>query len=432
LRGYIPDLETLDVIPKTNELLLKDKERIIINGGEKFVSYYGAECARLNARFKEVFSLDNWMKYPIRSGKAVVGATWGSGTTPEERGQWYDLATTIRCDEGAATACGDDIAGTVNLNGYCYGIESDASNWDHSQILYPTNEGMQGMLNVQYYYYRILGASDDLVNSLSRAGLYGLKWSNGKRVNECESIKAILGYTRRASGLVDTTDGNTINMLDMMCNILAWLINNVESHWEQDVVISWIKETTVNLGAIYGVKLKVIVHLNPRHMTFLKGFYVDARVNGERKSIWYPSPEILMKIGSSEANPDNSPAYIKACKLKRVSNKEVCKHLRVYDILQSWKTFKGMPMLDSLLRMVKPPFGGITYEESRARIADLDKWDKPELFAQVSDQDFEPMLETLNIKDLVIDFDKLIENVDWTPGMYITHPIVGVLASRYS
>jgi len=165
-------------------------------------------------------------------------------------------------------------------------------------------------------------------------------------------------------------------------------------------------------------------------MTFLKGFYVAARVSGKRQTVWYPSPEILTKIGVSESNPSNSIAYRKL-QMANPKVKDLALKLRAYDIVNSWKTFNGLPMLAEFQSMVKAPIA-TTYEESRTRIADFKKYDRPELSSKVTDQDWDPMLTTLGIKDDLDNFRQLTSKVDWTPGMFISHPVMKILASRYS
>lgn len=176
--------------------------------------------------------------------------------------------------------------------------------------------------------------------------------------------------------------------------------------------------------------LKVKVHSDPHCMTFLKGFYVAARVSGKRQTVWYPSPEILTKIGVSESNPSNSIAYRKL-QMANPKVKDLALKLRAYDIVNSWKTFNGLPMLAEFQSMVKAPIA-TTYEESRTRIADFKKYDRPELSSKVTDQDWDPMLTTLGIKDDLDNFRQLTSKVDWTPGMFISHPVMKILASRYS
>jgi hypothetical protein len=426
--GVIPNVDKCSVIPKTNELLLKDKERIIISGGELFVSWYGKEASVLNKRFKDTFSLDNWMCFPMVSMGYKVNFTWGSGTTPEQRGQWFDLAMTVPPGCAAITVCGDDFASVVNIKGITFAVESDASNWDHSQVLVEQSDGTHhGILNVQYEYYAKLGSSDAFIQGLRNAGKSSLTWQSERKG---QSLVAELNYSRRMSGLPDTTDGNTIVMADMMGNILLEMIDTF-TRSVNDISFEAVQDYTVALGVKYGVKLKVKAHQDPRHMTFLKGFYVDACVGGKRSTIWYPSPEILVKLGTSESNPDNNPAYKKVQSAHRLVP-NLARWLRVYDILNSWKTFKGMPLLEALIEMVGTPIKGITYEDSRARIQDMDKWDKPELTIEVTDQDFSPMLEVLGITDHVESFERFCRTIQWTPGMFVTHPIIAILALRYT
>lgn len=426
--GVRPTLNKCAVIPKTNELLLKDKERIIISGGEEFVAWYGQEASVLNKRFKDAFSLEKWWQNTMQLEGAGVSFVWGSGTTPEQRGQWYDMAIDSPPKWAAITVCGDDFACIMNIGGIVFGLESDASNWDHSQVLMELDGVKKGLLNIQYRYYREFGASEDLIDALIKGGSSGMNWTSERKG---EVLSAKLGYSRRCSGFVDTTDGNTLVMAHMMANICLQIIHKFSGEVE-DLCFPAIEDHTVFLGAMYGVKLKVKVHENPRHMTFLKGFYVDAVVGGKRGTIWYPSPEILMKLGTSEANPDNSVAYRKL-QSRNPLIKGLARKMRVYDILNSWSTFNGMPLLGALQQMVGQPLRGVTYEESRARIQDMDKWDKPEITSKdISQQDFGPMLEVLGIQEDLESFERLCRNVRWEPGMYVTHPLVSKLAARYA
>lgn len=421
--GTVPTAVKARIIAKVNELLLKDKERIIITPGPDVASYFGAEASALHHNILDAFSID---RYPTGTpiGRAVGHAFWGSGTTPEMRGLWYDRSLELQERHFGTICCGDDMACIVNLGGCSFGIECDASNWDHCQIRIEENGDMIGMLNVQYWYYRQLGCSDALLKMLMEAGKE-LTWElrSGK---SCQSIRVKLGYYRRLSGMLDTTDGNTLNTIDLYHNIIGELVTS----WNGEDFTEYFTEGVTKLGAYYGVKIKVKVRLDSRKLTFLKGYFVDSLVDRERRSVWYPSPEILTKIGCSESNPENKAMYAAVAKSYR-SIKDICLKLRPADIVCSWKSFTGMPLLLAFQMLYKHP---VPQDDAtvRARLADYDKWDRPELTTVVMDQDWNPMLEDLNITLEEIDeFTRLCAKTQWEPGMYIIHPILKTLAARY-
>jgi hypothetical protein len=422
--GRKPYNRVLKLKAKTNELLLKDKERIIIASDPEFTAFYGAEASLMNKRIKEHFSLPNLHKTVYRYGKAGGHFTWGSGTTPSERGAWFDDAMLMPTNHFAVTACGDDVAIILNHGGLVIGVESDASNWDHSQILLNDGGDYIGSLNVERYYYWKFGASKDFIESLIESE--EVRWSINQR-KKGDNFVIDMGYKRRCSGLPDTTDGNTLVMGHLMMNVMSQCVDE----YEEGDIVSYYEQNVARIGAEYGVRLKVKIHTDPYRMTFLKGFYVNARIDNIPHTVWYPSPEILVKIGYSPENPANNVEYSKLQKMHR-DIVDLPYWLRAYDIVNSWKSFTGMPVLTAFQLLVTSPVK-TTYEESRLRASNMDKWDKPELDALVTHQDWGPMLDVLGItKDSVDEFTALCANVDWRPGMFVIHPVVAALASRYA
>jgi len=421
VKGEMPYSGPMKIKCKNNEMLLKDKERVIIACDPQLTAYYGAEASALNSLLKKRFSLEEFQSPSIRVGDIEGRFVWGSGTTPEDRGNWYDLSMAIPSNSFSITVCGDDVAAVVNIDGLVFGVESDASNWDHSQVALEMDGELVGSLMVQQHYYRQFGCTLAFCEALLGDGR--LEWSPGLKSKE--RIRINLGYHRRCSGLPDTTDGNTLVMAHLMSNILGETI----STYDGSEVRSHIKDSIETLGTEYGVKLKVKVHDDPRRMTFLKGFYVAARIGGKSHTVWYPSPEILVKVGTSHENPSNNVMYAKLQR-KNPNIEQLAYRLRVYDIIHSWSTFKGMPVLGSYLEMVKCPLK-TSQEETRARLYDYDKWDKPELSSKVTHQDWNPMLEVLDIKEDVSSFAELCSKVVWEPGVFIVHPLIKKLAERY-
>lgn len=423
-----PTAYKLRLLPKTNELLLKNKERIIIAANPSFPAYWGAVEAEIGRRHKLFWSMENFWRNVHTDGKASVHAYWGAGTTPEERGLWYDESLTIPPNHASIIACGDDFLGMVNLDGVIYIVEADASNWDHSQISYQD----KGALEQQYVRYQKFGAPEQYVHFLRSAGKDGILWKPGS--DKYGVIVTKLGYGRRMSGLPDTTNGNTGNTIEMYRVILQKIINN----WhDANDAANFIKTQMIHLAnTLFAVKLKVKVPDIQRSATFLKGFFVECRCRegnySERtRTIWYPSPEILVKLGVSESNPVNNPLYNTMFK-NRKDKIDMCYHMRAYDIVNSWKTFSGLPVLTSIQKMIKAPIA-TTYEESRRRTLDSDKWDRPELNGQthIVSQDWDPMLQELEIAEHLASFDELCSRTVWTPGMFVQHPLIATLAKRY-
>jgi len=427
--GREPVNKVLHMKSKTDELLLKDKERIIIACDPSVTAYYLAHAKKLTERFKETYSLANFHKPCMEVGKAVGHYVWGSGTTPEQRGEWFDLSLAIPPNHFSLTTCGDDLAGLINLRGILYEVETDAKNWDHTQTLGKVNDEYVGALNVQRYYYRNYGFPIEIVDSVLMGwDTIVYKQNYGSR----QKFVVRLGYTRRASGLFDTTDGNTCQTADLMSNIFATIINEIDDSVED--VRGYIASRVVELGEYYGVYLKVKMPGDPRRMTFLKGFFVECTVAKERRTVWYPSPEILTKLGASSDNPSNNAELHKLQReYKDIAN--LPQWLRVYDIINSWKTFTGLPVLTGYQMMVRSPLKlgdkNASYEASVERARYVEKWDRPELTIKPVDHDWEPMLLELGIKDVYQDFHNFCGKIDWQPGMFISHPLIKILAERY-
>lgn len=412
------------VVPKINELMLKDKERVLVGCKPEVVAYHGYEASVLTQRFKEEYSVENLHNPVYTDGVAVAHFTWGSGTTPESRGAWFDESMTLPENHFSVTSCGDDCAATLNLGGVILGVETDVRNYDHSQVLIEDDGHMVGALNVQYEYYKAAGASSAFLSSLKQ--ITKVKWQTNVATRTGFAVE--LGYGRRLSGGVDTTDGNTLNMGHTMCAILSEVVN----HWDEtiDDLPSYVNDMIIALGAKYGLYLKVKVHEDVYCMTFLKGFYVDCRVRGKKRTLWYPSPEILTKIGTSESNPCNNKAY-RDLQKAHPTVKNLPYALRAYDIVNSWRSFTGLPVLGAYQKMIQAPIA-TTYEESRLRYQTDEKWDKPELSVIATHHDWDPMLSTLGIKELLPSFTELASRTKWEPGMYIAHPLIKTLASRYA
>jgi len=409
------------MIAKTNELLLKDKERIILAPPVEFVAYWGYEASVMNARLKEEFGLENFW-YERRCGEKAVGhVIWGSGTSPEERGAFFDEALTIPPNHFAFTACGDDMLALVNLEGRVIAVECDASNWDHAQVALEIEDDMAGALVTQSRYYKKMGVNPELVDELMYSGST-ITWKNHATSS---LINVVLGYSRRMTGNLDTTDGNTINTIHLYWHLLSKAINLGVSADEMEVFIratGW---------EDFRVKIKTKVLDDPREATFLKGFYVDCEVGDKRMSIWHPSPEILVKLGASESDPMMNANYRKLCKTHGLPL-EAARAMRVYDIVNSWTSFHPMPVLDGLVLMI-PPVIRTSRAESIKRVADLDKWDKPQLGKMdIKSKDFSPMLRVLGIEHQLESFNQLCARTTWAPGMFVAHPLVGILAQRYT
>jgi len=441
-QGAKPYLGRLNIKCKNNELLMKDKERVIISAEPDMVCYFGPEAEELTLRFKHYFSLARFDTpcYTVGyDGYSICGHfVWGSGTTPEERGEWFDRSLLLGDNHFSLTVCGDDVAAIVMVNGQAYAVESDAKNWDHSQIEMEVAGERLGMLSIGHHYYREFGASEEHIGALRGQGK--LAWKPDRTSGQ--AILVDLGYSRRYSGLDDTTDGNTLVMADLASHCISSAMVEAKD-CVADLVPSLLARVISEVAAQFGAHFKVKVHADVRHLTFLKGFYVDCAVGPavtsgccrarsvERKTIWYPSPEILTKIGWSTENPANQPSYRDIHNKHRHSDPTVACALRAYDIVNAWKTFTGLPVLGEFQRMVKSPIA-TNDAESYARYQTFEKYDKPVLMTAVHDQDWEPMLEVLGIRDDLDSFSKLCENIVWKPGMFVQHRLLKTLAARYA
>jgi uncharacterized protein (DUF779 family) len=360
---------------------------------------------------------------------------WGSGTTPEQRGEWFDRSIAMDDHNFSITVCGDDVAAIAIVNGEAYAIESDAKNWDHTQILMDTANEPIGMLSVGHEYYRQFGASEEFITALRGDGK--LTWKRDRMSGQAFEVD--LGYSRRYSGMGDTTDGNTLIMADLSSYCISQAMQQAVD-CAPDLVPGLLERVIVNTAADFGAHFKVKVHSDTRHLTFLKGFYVDCAVGErssmgcssrkERRTIWYPSPEILTKVGWSTENPANQPAYSEVHRRLRREDPTAVYALRAYDIINAWKSFTGLPVLSEFQRMVKSPIA-TNDEESYSRYLTVEKYDKPVLGLSVHDQDWEPMLEVLGIKDDLRNFEQFCRNIVWKPGMFIQHPLLNKLAERY-
>jgi len=443
---YVPALEAVirmgaepysgyaDIIPKTNELMKKEKERIIVTPGPSCVAFDGYEIDMVSRRAKTWFGVDNFWNTSSDFGMVKGFLTLMLGTTPEERGRWYDLAAQIPDESFAIAVGGDDLAAFLRFLNFIFAVESDASNWDHTMVDMEIDGEKYGARQQTDQYMKAFGASDSLLDRLARIGEDGLVWRPHRKSKT--SIKVVLGYGRMKSGQPSTSIETSFGMAHNMANLFAELRSELTAGMDRDEIISHVKEAVPRLGwKMFRMKLKVKVLENPRRMTFYKGYFVRSRVGGVETSVWYPSPEIFMKLGASESNPDNNIAYKAILNRERMGlvkakSKDLARHLRVYDVLNANRGFLGLPVFTALYRSVRPPVR-TSVDESVDRLATLDKWDKPMLTSVVTDQDWADMLEDLEIAPLLDDFNTFMARIDWTPGMFITHPLVRALADRY-
>lgn len=423
-RGGVPDSSYRQLLPKTNELLLKDKERIIIAGLPECPAYFGEEASILYDRLSTTFGIDNFDDVRFVGDKARGHFTWGSGTTARERGRWFEQASCVSANHFASTVCGDDVAMFINIGGAAYAVESDASNWDHCQVSAVFEDELIGMLNVGAKYFKEFGASDAFLRHLRCKTTYTWK----AKYDSPEKLIITPGYDKRESGKENTTSENTIVMAHLVSNIASEIIDTYEDGTD---ALAWIQDNFERLGALCGVKLKAKVHLDPHEMMFLKGFYVPCLVDGRPGINWFPSIEILVKLGTSESDPRRDINYIRLQKMHK-DVVDLPLKLRVYDILNGWAPFGDMPVWTALRLMIKAPIK-TTYKDSRDRLYNLDKWDKPEVGdGRITNPDFGPMLATLGVTvEQVHEFTELCASTDWEPGMYIEHPLIATLAERY-
>lgn len=427
--GFWTSKQAVTVKSKTNEALIKDKERIIVNCCPKVTVMTGPETEIITQRAKGMWNIyDFWMN-PIISNGVTVHAVWGSGTTPAERGEFATHCNHLPEASIAIMACGDDVVMALCYEGVKYFLEGDASNWDHSQTAakvkhVPTGtEFSCGALVVESKYCLRLGMPPQVEEVTKQLNQGKVRFQNPHCRKEFFEV-SLLNAPRRQSGEPGTTLRNTIGTLHLYSAVAVEAYRTMVNHGiANHEVHDYLTTYFIQRFAALGHRLKLKVYDTIAKTTFLRGFFIPTDGADEGDYMWYPSPEIFSKLGHSCVDPNTRADY----KRLQGKDKEETRKLRctqhVCDILYAYKDFKDMPILRALFKMARPAMTDQTHEERLIAINLTDKWDRQlNMSDRLVDQDWSYMLDRLELSnEEVAEMETMISSVDWEAGLFLVH-----------
>jgi hypothetical protein len=332
---------TLNV--KADEKIFKPKPRPISAVDPRLSAVLGPTLYELGARQKRMYSISSRCTFPLAGQQTTASYYQASCATD------YDIEAWLRLDNPThgwrAMASGDDLYAIVTLDGRTTIIESDYSNFDHSQVYLiargsPTavtygpsaavsdpldtagTKGRwlsvghrrywvpgDGLLATQAVTAQILGlepstpAGEDLHSCHSRHNALNLlivsafgstcaAQRNFKSFDHSNSVRVTCPQGERRTGENATSDGNT----DVNFNILHWTLCQVfdkPTAAERSAAL----DLMVKAKFWCGVPVKVKVHdpLAEYRGTFLKGMIYGP----PGYPMWAPLLSRLLKLSAS-------------------------------------------------------------------------------------------------------------------------------------
>jgi len=157
---------------KTNDALLKSKERVIAANPTEVTVLTAPEVEIGMERLKDEWSLDRFSDPYVVEGIPAVPIV-GCGLSAEQKGAFISLANEMAETSCANMCAGDDQAGLIKHQGKRFYIEGDAKQWDHSQG--------SGPIRKEHAYARKLGMSNETLDMIWKCNTGMLAAKNPER-----------------------------------------------------------------------------------------------------------------------------------------------------------------------------------------------------------------------------------------------------------
>jgi len=423
-RKLIP-FDRVDLMSKTNDALLKPKERVICAFDPHVTVALAPEIKIATQNLKTIWFANQ--KFSYWDGLEFK-SYYGPGKSAEELGVIADYMTTIKDGQYVGIYAGDDQVGAIKICGHWFGVEGDASDWDNSQSFYENH----GPISYELEDLVKLGFPKEFVKDI-KAGNAGKLHA----INPDDTAERIIinleSNPRRQSGESGTSLLNTLGSARLYVGLLSMArtemirIFDETSSWDDMAV--WLKKFMAREAQRLGHALKLRVERNIGNLTFLKGFFVPCVVGNRNTLCWFPSPEIMCKVGITETC---APSLMQYCKVipKKNSNSTLLKWQQfAADVVYGNKQYKEQPLIGALLESIRPQ---VNLDDETRELVRVKKYHQVDKAVLTSEHDWSYMLERLDIDQSEWDdFITKVRKMSWKPGQFLIHPVWVKLSTVY-
>jgi hypothetical protein len=350
---------TVDVFSKTDDLLLKSKNRPIDNVHASIVVANGPYIDIASHRLKMSWDGNQvFNNFPVD-----VKPIAAYGCDPSELNirlrRFVDSTTTV-----TFVVAGDDSILKLVYQRQCpftkrwsqdvLYVEGDASKYDKSQGL--------GLLQIEYSYLAKFGVPPDVVASIHAMHEAPCRFRNPE--DKTQTI-VVRGPPVRKTGGPDTTFGNSVIMGHVLAYAANYALQHVDPQADAMALQKSLRDAMTAFLARVGLTMKFTKYSdNPYSVCFLKGFICPNIDNTE--IYWAPSVARVLKLGCSRSQLFDE--WYKSVKLiESVSLVERARQ-HMADVLAGYACYTNLPFFTQLWAKYKPFCTGRIISQSYQQI----------------------------------------------------------------